>query len=56
MRPSADDLRELASLIDHGALRVKVDSIYDFDQAADAFARVESRRAKGKVVVRTSEH
>ncbi|MDX8142093.1 NADP-dependent oxidoreductase [Lentzea sp. BCCO 10_0061] len=55
MRPSADDLRELASLIDHGALRVKVDSIYDFDQVADAFARVESRRAKGKVVVRTTE-
>jgi alcohol dehydrogenase len=55
MRPSADDLRELASLIDHGALRVKVDRIYDFDQAADAFARVESRRAKGKVVVRTTE-
>lgn len=51
MRPSGDDLRELGSLIDDGALRVKVDSTYDFTRAAEAFARVESRRAKGKVVL-----
>ncbi|GAB3434424.1 NADP-dependent oxidoreductase [Actinophytocola sediminis] len=55
MRPSGDDLRVLSSLIDGGALRVKIDSTYDFDQAADAFARVASRRAKGKVVVRAVE-
>lgn len=51
MLPSGDDLRELGSLIDDGALRVKVDSTYDFTQATEAFARVESRRAKGKVVL-----
>ncbi|HUQ56396.1 NADP-dependent oxidoreductase [Lentzea sp.] len=51
MRPSGDDLRELGSLIDDGALRVKIDSTYDFARAAEAFARVESRRAKGKVVL-----
>ena len=51
MRPSGDDLRELGSLIDGGALRVKIDSTYDFSQADEAFARVETRRAKGKVVL-----
>ncbi|MFD5826139.1 NADP-dependent oxidoreductase, partial [Lentzea sp. NPDC060358] len=51
MRPDGGDLRELAALVDTGVLRVKIDSTYPFDRAADAFARVESRRAKGKVVV-----
>ncbi|WP_434445964.1 NADP-dependent oxidoreductase [Lentzea sp. E54] len=51
MRPNGDDLRELGSLIDDGAVRVKVDSTYDFTRAAEALARVESRRAKGKVVL-----
>lgn len=44
------DLRELGALIDAGALEVKIDSTYDFDRAAEAFARVETRQAKGKVV------
>ncbi|MEV4844642.1 NADP-dependent oxidoreductase [Micromonospora matsumotoense] len=51
MRPSGDDLRELGSLIDDGALRVKIDSTYDFARADEALARVETRRAKGKVVL-----
>jgi len=51
MHPNGQDLRELARLIDIGSLEVPVDSTFAFTQAADAFARVESRRAKGKVVV-----
>jgi len=51
MHPNGRDLRELARLIDIGSLEVPVDSTFAFSQAAEAFARVESRRAKGKVVV-----
>jgi alcohol dehydrogenase len=51
MRPDGRDLRELGALIDAGALEVRIDSTYAFDQAAEAFARVETRRAKGKVVI-----
>ncbi|GGP04006.1 NADP-dependent oxidoreductase [Nonomuraea glycinis] len=51
MRPSSADLKELTALIDSGDLEIMLDSTYDFEHAADAFARVETRRAKGKVVV-----
>lgn len=51
MRPDGQDLRELGRLVDAGALDVTVDSTFDFDRVAEAFSRVESRRAKGKVVV-----
>ncbi|MFI7079653.1 NADP-dependent oxidoreductase [Micromonospora sp. NPDC049903] len=53
MRPNGQDLRELGALIDSGVLQVRIDSAYRFDQAVEAFARVETRRAKGKVVVLT---
>jgi NADPH:quinone reductase-like Zn-dependent oxidoreductase len=51
MRPDGRDLREPGELIDAGALEARIDSTYGFDRAAEAFARVETRRAKGKVVV-----
>jgi alcohol dehydrogenase len=51
MRPSSEDLKELSALIDSGDMEIMLDSTYDFEHAADAFARVETRRAKGKVVV-----
>ncbi|WKU05652.1 NADP-dependent oxidoreductase [Micromonospora sp. HUAS LYJ1] len=53
MRPSGHDLHQLGRLIDAGTLPVKIDSTYPFDRAAQAFTRVETRRAKGKVVVLT---
>jgi hypothetical protein len=51
MCPDGWDLRELGAIIDAGALEMRIDSTCDFDRAAEAFARVETRRAKGKVVV-----
>lgn len=51
MRPDGTDLRTLAELVDDGALSIPIDSRFPFPDAAAAFARVESRRAKGKVVV-----
>jgi alcohol dehydrogenase len=51
MRPDGHELRKLGTLIDAGALEVIIDSTFGFDQAAEAFARVETRHAKGKVIV-----
>ncbi|MGW4728129.1 zinc-binding dehydrogenase [Streptomyces shenzhenensis] len=51
MRPDAEDLRTLADLIDSGRLHVPIDSRFAFDDAPTAFARMESRHAKGKVIV-----
>jgi len=51
MHPSGEDLSELARLVDAGAVRVILDSVYPFERIADAMARLESGRAKGKIVV-----
>jgi len=55
MHPSGDDLRELARLIDAGALEVVIDRTYPFEQIAQAMAQLEAGRAKGKIVVTMPE-
>lgn len=52
MHPSGDHLRLLAGLVDAGTLPVTVDRVFPFAQIKEAFAYLETRRAKGKVVVR----
>jgi len=52
MEASGRQLRELASLIDSGALRPVIDRIFPFQSTAEALAYVEKGRAKGKVVVK----
>lgn len=52
MHPSGSELEELGSLIDAGKLTPVIDRVFPFDKIADAFAYLESGRAKGKVVVR----
>jgi NADPH:quinone reductase-like Zn-dependent oxidoreductase len=52
MKASGDQLRELAALIDSGAIRPVVDRVFPFQSTAEALAYVEKGRAKGKVVVK----
>ncbi|WP_425172036.1 zinc-binding dehydrogenase [Mycobacterium sp.] len=52
IRASGDQLRELGSLIDSGAIRPVVDRIFPFESTTDALSYVEKGRAKGKVVVK----
>ena len=52
MRASADQLREIGSLIDSGIIRPVVDRVFPFESTAEALAYVEKGRAKGKVVVK----
>jgi alcohol dehydrogenase len=51
MKASGDELREIGSLIDAGAIRPVVDKIFPFASTNEAMAYVEKGRAKGKVVV-----
>ena len=51
MHPSGEDLSELARLVDAGAIKVIIDSVYPFERIADAMAKLETGRAKGKIVV-----
>lgn len=52
MHPSGAELAELAQLIEGGKLQPVIDRVFPFEEIAQAFAYLESGRAKGKVVVR----
>ncbi|PZO80907.1 MAG: hypothetical protein DI629_05505, partial [Mesorhizobium amorphae] len=51
MRPSGSELAELGGLIASGKLQPVVDRVFPFSEIKDAFAYLETGRAKGKVVV-----
>lgn len=55
MHPSGTELAELARLIDDGKLEPITDRVFPFADIGQAFAYLESGRAKGKVVVRMSD-
>lgn len=51
MRAQGDQLRQIAALVDSGAIRPVLDRVFPLESTADALAYVETGRAKGKVVV-----
>jgi len=55
MRASGDQLREIGSLIDSGAIKPVLDRVYPLDSTADALAYVENGRSKGKVIVKVKQ-
>lgn len=52
MKASGDQLRQITSLIESGAIRPVIDKVFPFESTNDAMAYVESGRAKGKVVIK----
>jgi NADPH:quinone reductase-like Zn-dependent oxidoreductase len=55
MHPSGPDLELLARLIDEKKLEAIVDRVFPFAEIGDAYAYLETGRAKGKVVVRIAD-
>lgn len=51
MRPDGPELQQLSDYVTAGKLRVVIDSTFKFADYADALARLESKRSKGKVVI-----
>lgn len=51
MRASGQQLSEITSLVEAGAIRPVIDRVVPFQETQSALAHVESGRAKGKVVV-----
>ena len=51
-KASGEQLRELVSLIDSGAIRPVVDRVFPFESTTEALAYVKKGRANGKVVVK----
>ncbi len=54
VRPNRKDLERLGGWLERGELRAVIDSRYPLEQAASAFGRVESKRARGKVLIEVS--
>lgn len=52
MKSSGSQLKQIASLIEAGAIRPVVDTVFPFESTHEALAYVESGRAKGKVVIK----
>ncbi|MDR3381414.1 NADP-dependent oxidoreductase [Cupriavidus basilensis] len=52
MRANADQLGQIARLIDAGAIRSVIDRVFPFASTKEALAYVETGRAKGKVVIK----
>ena len=52
MQASGEQLREIAALIESGAVRPVVDRVFPFECTPEALAYVEAGHAKGKVVIK----
>lgn len=52
MKASGAQLHEIARLIEEGAIRPVIDTVYPFESTNEALGYVESGRAKGKVVIK----
>ncbi|WP_426078034.1 NADP-dependent oxidoreductase [Janthinobacterium sp. PSPC3-1] len=51
MRADGGQLRQIAALVDAGAIRPVIERVFPFADTAQALAHVETGRAKGKVVI-----
>jgi NADPH:quinone reductase-like Zn-dependent oxidoreductase len=52
MHPNGAHLNEITELVEGGSIRPIVDHVYPFSKAIDAFVKLASGRAKGKIIVR----
>jgi alcohol dehydrogenase len=52
MKASGAQLGQIATLIEAGAIRPVVDKVFPFESTNEALAYVETKRAKGKVVIK----
>lgn len=52
MRGEGNQLTQITSLINSGAIKPVLDKVFPFEQTNEAMAYVESGRAKGKVVIK----
>ncbi|OJK01145.1 hypothetical protein ASPACDRAFT_1886862 [Aspergillus aculeatus ATCC 16872] len=54
-RPNRESLGRVMRLVQNGELKMVVDSVWEMADAKMAYERMESHRAKGKVIVRVQE-
>jgi len=52
IRSRREDLETIAGMVDRGALKPVIDRVEPFERAREAIAHLETKRARGKIVVR----
>ena len=55
MEPKGWQLREVAELVESGKAKAIVDSVWKMEEFKDAFAKLESGHARGKVIIKVQE-
>lgn len=55
MEPYGWQLKDVADLLEKGEVRAIVDSIYKLEQFKEAFARLDTGHARGKVIIKVAE-
>jgi alkaline phosphatase D len=54
-KPSTDDLRQIGSWMKEGKVRAILDEVFDWEDAPQAFEKLKTGRAKGKLVVHVKQ-
>jgi len=54
VKSKSPDLRWLSEKIEEGKIATVLDKVYDFDRIGEAQSYIESKRARGKVVLTVS--
>jgi len=52
---NAESRKQLDTLLSEGNIRIPIDHVYTFDQSWEAFEKLKSGRAKGKLVIKIAE-
>jgi len=55
MRPSGQQLTQIAQWVEEGKLKPVIDTVYPLEQVAKAFEQLESGHAKGKIVIHIAD-
>ena len=56
MSPTLEDRQRIVDMVGSGEVRVLRDSVWDFERVQEAYAKVEGRHARGKVMVKVDKH
>ena len=55
-KPSTDDLKQIGSWMKEGKVRAIVDEVFDWEDAPQAFEKLKTGRARGKLVVHVKQN
>lgn len=50
--PSKDAATYMTRLVEEGKVRILIDSVWDMEDLVKAYARIATKRARGKVIIK----